>query len=511
MDAMNSDFTRAGSLTELMAKGRLVVRGNHRPILVIQDREHIFALDNRCPHMGFPLERGSVEDGILTCHWHHARFDLESGCTFDLWADDVATFPVEVRDGDVWVKTTFAHADPAAHWQHRLANGLAHNIGLVIAKAVHGQLAIDVPQADIVRQVALFGAWNRDGWDVGITILTALANLLPMLAEEEAYLALVHGARRVARDCDGEAPRRHRASLGSRPDPVVLKRWLQRWTNVRHREAAERTLLTAIATPLSPAVLADMLLAAVTERTFADTGHSLDFINKAFECLDLIGWQHAAAVLPTVVGQMVAARGAEESTAWRQPVDLVALCEGAPGQWPNCSLSTGACAAGRTTPRSPMNCSVTIRPRSSTRSSGRSAPAPLLQILVDRLPTRRHSEWHASARPMNIPIGRRRTTSLPTQRLCTRYLRGSGQPTSTIISPRFGACCTARWLSTLPAISMCRRPAFRAKKASNWAICRLMRRRSAPRCWTLLIGSVRSISRRGLWHAIICWAIRLRR
>jgi len=25
--------------------------------------------------MGFPLERGSVEDGILTCHWHHARFD----------------------------------------------------------------------------------------------------------------------------------------------------------------------------------------------------------------------------------------------------------------------------------------------------------------------------------------------------------------------------------------------------------------------------------------------------
>jgi hypothetical protein len=69
------------------------------------------------------------------------------------------------------------------------------------------------------------------------------------------------------------------------------------------------------------------LLAAVTERTFADTGHSLDFINKAFECVDLIGWQHAAAVLPTVVGEMVAARGAEESTAWRQPVDLVALCE----------------------------------------------------------------------------------------------------------------------------------------------------------------------------------------
>ena len=47
----------------------------------------MFALDNRCPHMGFPLDRGSVEEGILTCHWHHARFELASGCTFDLWAD----------------------------------------------------------------------------------------------------------------------------------------------------------------------------------------------------------------------------------------------------------------------------------------------------------------------------------------------------------------------------------------------------------------------------------------
>ena len=327
MDAPSKEFALAGSLEELKIKGRLVVHGGHRPILVIYDRGRVFALDNRCPHMGFPLERGSVEDGILTCHWHHARFDLESGCTFDLWADDVPICPVEVRNGGVWVKTNFTHADLAAHWRQRLANGLAHNLGLVIAKAMHGQLAAGVPQAEIVREVALFGAQNRDGWGVGLTILTALANLLPVLPEEEAYLALFHGARRVAADCDGEAPRRERAPLGSRPDPAALKRWLRRWTNVRHREAAERTLLTAIAAGFSPAELADALFAAETERAFADTGHSLDFINKAFECLDLVGWQHAAALLPTVVGQMVAARGAEESTAWRQPVDLVALCE----------------------------------------------------------------------------------------------------------------------------------------------------------------------------------------
>jgi nitrite reductase/ring-hydroxylating ferredoxin subunit len=327
MDAPNQEFALAGSLDELKQKGRLVVHGHHRPILVIYDRGRVFALDNRCPHMGFPLDRGSVDDGILTCHWHHARFDLASGCTFDLWADDVPMCPVELRNGQVWVKATFGHADPAAHWEKRLADGLAHDLGLVIGKALHGQLAANVPLADIVRQVALFGTRNRDGWGVGLTILVALANLLPRLPQQEVYLALFHGARHVAADCEGQAPRRERLPLASRPDAAVLKGWLRRWTKVRHREAAERTLLTAIASGCPPAVLADALLAAETHRVFADAGHSLDFINKAFECLDLIGWEHAPAVLPTVVGQMVAARGAEESIAWRQPIDLVALTE----------------------------------------------------------------------------------------------------------------------------------------------------------------------------------------
>jgi hypothetical protein len=62
----NKEFALAGSLEELKAKGRLVVHGGHRPILVIYDRGRVFAIDIRCPHMGFPLEHGSVEDGILT-------------------------------------------------------------------------------------------------------------------------------------------------------------------------------------------------------------------------------------------------------------------------------------------------------------------------------------------------------------------------------------------------------------------------------------------------------------
>jgi hypothetical protein len=223
----------------------------------------------------------------------------------------------------------FGYVDPVGHWHQRLADGLAHNLSLVIAKAVHGQLAAGQLPSDVVRQAALFGTRNRDGWDTGLTILTALGRLLPFLSEEETHLALFHGVRRVASDCDAAAPSRERAPLASRPDPATLKGWLRRWVAVRHRDAAERTVLTAIAGRASPAALADLLFAAETDRAYADGGHSLDFINKALECLDLVGWEHAADVLPSVVGQIAAARGAEERTAWRQPVDLIALCQGA--------------------------------------------------------------------------------------------------------------------------------------------------------------------------------------
>src|SRR5262249_11246883 len=36
---------------------------------------------------------------------------------------------------------------------------------------------------------------------------------------------------------------------------------------------------------------------------------------------------HAPEVLPAIIDQMVSARGADESTEWRQPADLIALCD----------------------------------------------------------------------------------------------------------------------------------------------------------------------------------------
>src|SRR5690349_5543088 len=138
-DNRGSRWVRAALLSEIPEGGCRVVNLGGRVIALFNAEGRVFAVDNRCPHMGFPLDRGTLRDCILTCHWHHARFDLSSGGTFDLWADDVPTAAVELRDdGAVWVCRRTRYADGEDHWQNRLREGLQHDIGLVLAKAVLG-------------------------------------------------------------------------------------------------------------------------------------------------------------------------------------------------------------------------------------------------------------------------------------------------------------------------------------------------------------------------------------
>ena len=207
MNDAGGGFIRVGALDELRDRRRMVIGTLGGPVLVVADGDDVVALDNRCPHMGFPLHRGSIEDGILTCHWHHARFDLRSGSTFDLWADDVPIRAVRIVDGEVWVAATPAPRDEAAHWRQRLHDGLAHNISLVIGKAVLGATAAGAPATELARDTLLYGATHRDRWGVGLTTLMAVTDLLPVLDEDDRFLALFHGIVAVANDCAGEPPR----------------------------------------------------------------------------------------------------------------------------------------------------------------------------------------------------------------------------------------------------------------------------------------------------------------
>ncbi|MCB0224835.1 MAG: Rieske (2Fe-2S) protein, partial [Anaerolineae bacterium] len=105
MMTSSPNYVFAAKLSEVQNAGCTAVHVNGHTVALFAHNDQVYAVDNRCPHMGFPLDKGTVKDGILTCYWHYARFDLASGGTFDQFADDVRAFPVEVRGDEVWIDT----------------------------------------------------------------------------------------------------------------------------------------------------------------------------------------------------------------------------------------------------------------------------------------------------------------------------------------------------------------------------------------------------------------------
>jgi len=326
---------RVASLDELEEKGRIVVGVEGNTVCLLLEGGEVHAVDNRCPHMGFPLHRGSVSDGILTCHWHHARFDLCSGGTFDQWADELRRFPVEVEDGEIYVDVT-PRRDPVEHQRKRLHVGLERDIALVVAKAAIVLAEADPSGADAFRAGLDFGVARRGGgWFRGLTTLSCLMNLVPRLDAGERAAALYHGLADVASDSAGMEPRFPLEPLpGGEVEQARLARWFRGFVEVRDAEGAERALVSAVRSGASQAELADMLFAAATDHRYLDGGHTLDFVNKALEALDAGGWERAEAVLASLPAQLAFAERMEEANAWRNPVDLVSLLEDAFEQLP---------------------------------------------------------------------------------------------------------------------------------------------------------------------------------
>ena len=325
---MSAPEVRAGSLADLKSAGRLLTKVGTIPVVVFWHDDAVFAIEDRCPHLGFPLHQGTVEAGLVTCHWHHARFDLVSGCTLDLWADDARGFDVRVHGDGVFV-TARVHTDPVGHLHARLRNGLEDDISLVIAKSVLGLLDAGVPAAEIVRTGVEFGArYRSSGWGAGLTVLVAMANLLPHLAPDDRALALVHGLTFVARDTSDQAPRFAVGALETDDIPFDrLASWYRRFVDTRSSDAAERTLETALATSDGLAGVEALMFAAVTDHIFIDGGHTIDFTNKAFEAVEHLGKDAAGEILPTLVRQTTAASRSEEFGEWRHPHNHAGLAQ----------------------------------------------------------------------------------------------------------------------------------------------------------------------------------------
>jgi nitrite reductase/ring-hydroxylating ferredoxin subunit len=349
--ANNHNFVYAANTREIeVAGGCLSVTVRNCTVAIFIYDSKVYAVDNRCPHMGFPLNQGTVKDGILTCHWHHARFDLMNGGTFDQWAGDVTSFPVEIRnENEIWIDISaaaVAYTDSHYHNQTLLLNGLRRNIPLLIAKTIIANLDRLKNREDTSEKVTDgmldafsvgldFGSnYKQSGWGQGLTIHTCMMNTVPYLGIEDRPYALYHGLSAVAQDCASMPPRFRISPLPKPwPDLSTLKHWFRQFIESRDAQAAERCIVTAVQLGVDNRYIADILFAAATDHRYLDVGHVLDFTNKALEALDSAGWNNNSnrdlveSVLSSLVSGYANAERMEESNSWRHPIDLIDILE----------------------------------------------------------------------------------------------------------------------------------------------------------------------------------------
>ncbi|MCD8511536.1 MAG: Rieske (2Fe-2S) protein [Bacillus sp. (in: Bacteria)] len=174
-----------------------------------------------------------------------------------------------------------------------------------------------------------FGTKHRwNGWRSGLTILTAMTNILPYLDKNGQILALYQGLVHVARESAGMGTRFLLDPLPINPEqeqPAIsqLAKWYRNNVEVRDVQGAERVLLTAIQLGATTEELSDMMMAAITDHFYMNIGHTLDFHNKAFEMLEQLGDANKEYILTSLLPQLSNASRSEESHSWQAPVNLV--------------------------------------------------------------------------------------------------------------------------------------------------------------------------------------------
>jgi nitrite reductase/ring-hydroxylating ferredoxin subunit len=308
LEATVGNWVRAAALDDIHEGSAKSFAYLDKRIALFRTSRGVFACDNRCPHQGYALVRGDVAGGVLTCAWHNWKFELGTGrCRYG--GENIRTYPTQVRDGQVFIDI----ADPPAELiRPDLFASLTAamddlDVGRMARDAMRLQ-RIGTPLADVVREGVRHAAPRAEyGWDHSLATLTDCLRMSQFFTESLRALPVIQGLAVAAED-QVRRPARHRpepvdpvAEHGSVADALAAYPVL---VDAERADAAEALLRGLIAAGVPPAALRHALLTAVTDH-FLAYGHSMIFVQKAFELLDGIGWQEADTVLSPLVPEMV--------------------------------------------------------------------------------------------------------------------------------------------------------------------------------------------------------------
>lgn len=100
-------------LETLKSRKKMRVQYNNRYILLAWIDDQVFAIQDKCPHMGASLLPGRIEGEAIFCKDHNLGISLRSGevvnesqadfLRLEQFSRSVKTFPVFIQDGKVYL------------------------------------------------------------------------------------------------------------------------------------------------------------------------------------------------------------------------------------------------------------------------------------------------------------------------------------------------------------------------------------------------------------------------
>jgi len=97
--------TKVGKLADLPAGGVLEKRIMARRVAVFNVAGKLYGIESDCKHMRASLATGNVRGKVVTCKWHHWRYNLETGECLDLKGARLKKYEVRIEGDDVYVET----------------------------------------------------------------------------------------------------------------------------------------------------------------------------------------------------------------------------------------------------------------------------------------------------------------------------------------------------------------------------------------------------------------------
>jgi toluene monooxygenase system ferredoxin subunit len=95
-----------GPLDDLWSGEMRAVSLAGQQVLLVHVDGAVRAFVDRCVHQRMPLSRGRLSGRVLTCAAHEWQYDVVTGRGVNPGGVALTPFPVEIRDGGIWVDVT---------------------------------------------------------------------------------------------------------------------------------------------------------------------------------------------------------------------------------------------------------------------------------------------------------------------------------------------------------------------------------------------------------------------